>query len=154
MQPYLHYWQNDQVLHDMQRAAASQARIAELQLDHIDDSLQGCPPGDERNRLLREHRLLRRRAASFTSQWERIEEEFHWREDPGGLVEIYDRAGYRLVYLCGHHEFATHEQALDHARYLHQVNEVMSETGPDGSYVDDMLPPDQMVQAAFTLKGE
>lgn len=153
---YLHYHFTDETLKMLIARANRKARMIEAKVEALRGNMLYMRRQAQIDRARRELRVLHMRFDDAQAASDKYQEDLDWREDPDALIKLYEKAGYKLVYLCGHTECATEDEALSYAHSMHLLNDLMRQEGPDGSWIDDMLDPEDMVQAAFVMieKGE
>jgi len=146
---YLHYHFTDETLKTLVARENRKARMIEAKVEILRGNILYMRRQAQIDRAHRELRVLYTRFNNAQAASDKYQEDLDWREDPDALIELYKKSGHKLVYLCGNNEFDTEDVALSEARFLHTLNDVHRELGADGSWIDDMLDPEDMVQAAF-----
>ena len=149
---YLDYNFSDENLSVLTERLHRRAEIAEVRYRKLCNKADRYWPHDVPKSLKRKMRDEHKRAIDASNAAERMEEERWWREDRDAVIADYEKAGYVLRFLCGNEEFETEEEALAEAGALHMMNDMRREDSADGDWLDDMLAPEDMVQAIFVLK--
>jgi len=148
---YLHYHFTDETLKTLVARENRKARVAEMEINVLHNAMRRMRGQAQIDHARRDLHVLYTRFNNAQAASDKYQEDLNWREDPDALIELYKKSGYKLVYLCGNGEFDTEDVALSEARFLHTLNDVHREFGADGDGIEDMLDPDDMVQAAFVM---
>jgi hypothetical protein len=99
--------------------------------------------------LAREIRRLHKECLDCERQVDTLDEVIVWHQDPQSLIEFYADSGYKLAYRVNNQEFETYEEALAEANFVHNYNDAVLEFGADGEGFDDLVDPEDMIQAVF-----
>ena len=84
----------------------------------------------------------------------KLEDEWDFRFAREAFLESLYEDHKRIIFTTGSgDEWETESEALATAMYTHDLNDALLNYGADGEGIDDMIPPDRMVQALIVDAG-